>query len=280
LSAVFGLQSAASFFTYDANGNVGQLLDAAAPTNILAHYEYSPFGETIVAVGELAEANPFRFSTKYHERESGLVYYGHRFYSPETGRWMSRDPIGEEGGVNVYVFVLNAPVNLTDAYGLFGNPVCGPDGCYYPPDPCWGNCPDLPPMNFCAWGEKMAKATTSNKIGLVHLLERLPGFKGKEFLFNYFGFTFDCASSEKATGAYIAKTLATSDREELYYDTANPAWVPGNPKYQCGGGSGKVSVQTRIWWRFLPSTTGGDVFANLKTIVVVCYKCKCDEDCN
>ncbi len=45
------------FFTYDANGNIGQLLDAANPTNILAHYEYSPFGETIVAVGDLAKAN-------------------------------------------------------------------------------------------------------------------------------------------------------------------------------------------------------------------------------
>ncbi len=75
-----------AFFTYDVNGNVGQLLDADDPTSILAHYEYSPFGETIVAIGELAQSNPFRFSTKYHEDESGLVYCGYRYYNPELGR--------------------------------------------------------------------------------------------------------------------------------------------------------------------------------------------------
>jgi RHS repeat-associated protein len=105
------------FFTYDANGNVGQLLDAASPTNILAHYEYSPFGETLVAIGELAEANPFRFSTKYHERESGLVYYGRRYYNPELGWWISRDPIGERGGKNLYCMARNRVINRFDPLG-------------------------------------------------------------------------------------------------------------------------------------------------------------------
>ncbi len=106
-----------AFFTADANGNIGQLLDAANPTNILAHYEYSPFGETIVAVGELAKANPFRFSTKYHEDESGLVYYGYRYYNPDIGRWVNRDPIGERGGVNLFGFVGNNPIDHLDYLG-------------------------------------------------------------------------------------------------------------------------------------------------------------------
>jgi RHS repeat-associated protein len=60
-----------------------------------ARYEYGPFGETIRATGALAKKNPFRFSTKYTDNETGLLYYGYRYYDPVTGRWPNRDPIGE-----------------------------------------------------------------------------------------------------------------------------------------------------------------------------------------
>jgi RHS repeat-associated protein len=47
-----------------------------------------------------------------------LCYYGYRYYDPVTGRWPSRDPIGERGGVNLYGFVRNNGVNLWDYLGL------------------------------------------------------------------------------------------------------------------------------------------------------------------
>jgi len=53
----------------------------------------------------MAKVNPFRFSTKYQDDESDLVYYGYRYYNASTGRWLSRDPIGEKGGINLYVLV-------------------------------------------------------------------------------------------------------------------------------------------------------------------------------
>lgn len=65
----------------------------------------------------LADANPFRFSTKYLDDESSLYYYGYRYYQPESGRWLSRDPIQERGGRNLYAFALNAPGNYVDTYG-------------------------------------------------------------------------------------------------------------------------------------------------------------------
>src|SRR5208283_3739186 len=49
-----------------------------------------PFGEVIRATGPMAKANPFRFSTKYQDDETDLLYYGYRYYNPAMGRWLSR----------------------------------------------------------------------------------------------------------------------------------------------------------------------------------------------
>jgi RHS repeat-associated protein len=72
-----------------------------------ATYDYNAFGETIQSDGVASVANHFRFSTKYTDDEAGLMYYGFRYYQPTTGRWLSRDPIEEKGGLNLYDFVSN-----------------------------------------------------------------------------------------------------------------------------------------------------------------------------
>ncbi|MGE0083904.1 MAG: RHS repeat-associated core domain-containing protein, partial [Desulfococcaceae bacterium] len=90
--------NASYHYLYDANGNVGQLVNAIDGTTA-AHYEYDPFGNLTAKSGPYADANPFRFSTKYFDRETGLYDFGLRDYLPELGRWTSRDPIEEEGGV-------------------------------------------------------------------------------------------------------------------------------------------------------------------------------------
>lgn len=89
-------QPSVHFAAFDGNGNVAALLDAVAGT-VSANYEYGPFGETIRSTGPLAKANPLHFSTKYEETETGCLYYGYRSYNSSTGRWPSRDPIGELG---------------------------------------------------------------------------------------------------------------------------------------------------------------------------------------
>lgn len=104
------------FVSYDGNGNVIALLDAQSAT-LSAQYEYSPFGETVRATGTAANLNLFRFSTKYTD-ETGLLYYGYRYYIPSTGYWLSRDPIEERGGLNLYAFIANNPVKFSDSLGL------------------------------------------------------------------------------------------------------------------------------------------------------------------
>lgn len=101
----------------DHNGNVRQLIDAGTQT-VVARYEYTPFGEPLSATGAAAGACPFRFSTKYWDAEAGLYYYGYRYYDPRTAKWLSRDPLGEAGGLNLTAFCHNDPINNVDPLGL------------------------------------------------------------------------------------------------------------------------------------------------------------------
>ena len=122
---VTGASTATWWYHYDGNGNVTELTNATAA--VIAHYRYTAFGETNVATGTAAAANPYRFSTKPLEPVSGYYYYGYRFYNPSTGRWPSRDPIAEIKGIqpellpegpNIYAHTINNPVNYVDADGL------------------------------------------------------------------------------------------------------------------------------------------------------------------
>jgi RHS repeat-associated protein len=105
------------FPCYDNNGNVTEYVDASGA--VRARYEYSPFGKITAQSGDLADMFRFRFSTKYYDIETGLYYYGYRYYSPELGRFLIPDPIEEDGGLNLYAFVANGPVNKTDYLGMW-----------------------------------------------------------------------------------------------------------------------------------------------------------------
>ena len=108
-------QEQAYYPTYDGNGNVSEYLDATG--SIAAHFRYDPFGN-LTHDGDTAGKFDIRFSTKKQDQETGLYYYGYRYYDPVTGRWPSRDPIVENGGLNVYGMVGNDSVNYIDILGL------------------------------------------------------------------------------------------------------------------------------------------------------------------
>ena len=87
---------------YDGNGNVTALV-GFSDASVSARYEYGPFGEPLRQTGPLAEASPFRFSTKFTDAETGLLYYGYRYYLPSLGRWLSRDPLLDEASLRKYL---------------------------------------------------------------------------------------------------------------------------------------------------------------------------------
>jgi RHS repeat-associated protein len=105
--------------TYDANGNTSELVNGIG--EVSAHYEYDVFGK-VVATTSVTGATwsiPYGFSTKPWETVSELVYYGYRYYSPKLGRWMSEDPVGTRGSLNLNSQVGNSPVNFVDVLGLW-----------------------------------------------------------------------------------------------------------------------------------------------------------------
>ena len=99
--------------------------------NVRRAYVYDSFGNTATQTGTLNPTNPFKYTGRELEEETGLYYYRARFYDPEIGRFINEDPIGFEGdGLNLYAYVKNNPINRTDPFGEFSLPVhgnfCGP----------------------------------------------------------------------------------------------------------------------------------------------------------
>jgi len=77
---------------------------------------YTPFGEAVPSIQTVE--NPFRFPGQYYDQETGLHYNYFRYYNPQTGRYMTPDPIGLEGGINLFAYVQNNPINGYDIFGL------------------------------------------------------------------------------------------------------------------------------------------------------------------
>jgi RHS repeat-associated protein len=95
---------------------------------LLAAREFFPFGTSAFAAGAAAES-PFGFTGKVADAGDGLIYFGHRYYLPEIGRFLTPDPYFLEQqpdkffqaprSLQLYVYVLNNPLNMVDPYGLF-----------------------------------------------------------------------------------------------------------------------------------------------------------------
>lgn len=112
---------------YDGNGNITAWLDMATGY-LTGQRDCAAFGEPVQVAGVSGQI-PFGFSSKYQDAETGFNYYGFRYYNPSIGRWLSRDPIAEGGGVAIYAMTENDTINKIDILGLYpgvpghGNPV-------------------------------------------------------------------------------------------------------------------------------------------------------------
>jgi RHS repeat-associated protein len=81
---------------------------------------YKPFGEATVHPNSTV-TNHLRFPGQYEDEETGLHYNYHRYYDPRTGRYLRPDPLGQAGGINLFLYAEENPVNHIDSLGLQGS---------------------------------------------------------------------------------------------------------------------------------------------------------------
>jgi len=105
-----------AFYHADGNGSITAL--ANSQQVLVAKYHYDPFGNILSESGPLSDVNVYRFSSKEYHPASGFSYYGYRWYAANLQRWLNRDPLQEDGGVNLYRFVENNPIVSIDPFGL------------------------------------------------------------------------------------------------------------------------------------------------------------------
>ncbi|MGA4645768.1 RHS repeat-associated core domain-containing protein, partial [Limisphaera sp. 4302-co] len=104
------------FVCYDGNANLWNLVSASTGTET-PRYEYGPFGEPMRLSGPVARSNSFRFTTKRIQEFTGLVLYEYWAYSPSLGRWLSRDPLEETGGLAIGAYSGNGGPQAWDILG-------------------------------------------------------------------------------------------------------------------------------------------------------------------
>jgi len=102
------------YYHADRQGNVLAVTRRGSDT-MVQRYFYTPFG--VEMVGD-PTGNPFRYTGRYYDQETGLYYYRARYYDADLGRFLSVDPIGYADQWNLYAYVGNNPLNATDPSGM------------------------------------------------------------------------------------------------------------------------------------------------------------------
>ena len=103
-----------SYYEQDGLGSTTSLSSSAG--SVANTYDYDSFGKLSASTGTLT--NPFQYTGREFDQETGIYQYRARYYDPSTGRFVSEDPIKFLGGVNFYAYVGNSSVNLIDPSGL------------------------------------------------------------------------------------------------------------------------------------------------------------------
>jgi len=181
---------------------------------------YKPFGEAEVNPNS-SVVNNFRFPGQYYDTETGLHYNYFRYYDPSTGRYLTPDPIGIEGGINLYTYTSNNPVNLVDSLGLCENE----ERNLFEAGTWTSNTTFSAPLGQIVW----IRVTNVNVLGTTISIESLNTkqvqqlilipYIEKEFRFSVFG-------SEPISWDFRIRT--ESDVFSVNY-VIESTWVPGMP---------------------------------------------------
>ncbi len=226
------------YYTRDHLGSIREMVSYSGTTpTIQARYDYDPYGRA-TPVGTVLIPSDYQYAGYYEHATSGLNLTLFRAYDPNTAKWLSRDPIEERGGVNIYGYVRNDPLNLTDELGL----ISGTFEC----DISWSNGPSLPSfgltvpllqLNMGGLGDNLSPAEQNKlmlNLGLMTLTFALDP-EGMDWLFS---------------GGDAANTLTNSDLgspfDPRYPDgPTNPPPPDGSAPLTEPDGSTDISVDPK-----------------------------------
>ncbi|MFP4051581.1 MAG: RHS repeat domain-containing protein, partial [Thermoplasmata archaeon] len=125
------------YYLYNGEGSVTELINANE--EVLNQYRYTPFGSPRLKVESVY--NPYRYTGRRLDEETGQYYYRARMYSPQQSRFTTQDPAGMQGSPNMYAYVGNNPTNKRDPSGL-GDIIGCIDDCLWAYNVCVEELPE------------------------------------------------------------------------------------------------------------------------------------------
>ena len=195
-------------FYFPYYGTNGEILGYVSEGGgVVASFAYGPFGEPSATGGHMSQMFSFRYMTKRWDPVLGLYDFGERWYSVALRRWISRDPLGEDGGLNLYAFCNNDPVNTFDPNGCipldtiwdFANvayDICVGDKVSLATDVAALLTPYVP-----AGATKLVKAARLSKVKKV-----CPGVKKMEVTYEYVHVDYHFTKGPRAAKDWISMT--------------------------------------------------------------------------
>jgi RHS repeat-associated protein len=255
----------AYYACYNGNGDVAALINADSGS-LAAAYEYTPYGEPLRSQSNDPSItdNPFRFSTKYLDQETGNYYYGRRYYDPKNGRFLGRDPLEEKGGINLYAFCLNNPINAWDVLGnLTEQEASDQLSAYYQQHQVqwWGNsgagfaAQFSPALMFSSPGQ-IASAGVSNGIMFSGVSYGTSGWMGGSSDSGDDASSGSSSSSSSGGTAKIISSTKNADGSITYKTTSGDVTVTtaSNTNFNSSG-------MTLVGGAHVSVTSGGAVFS-------------------
>jgi RHS repeat-associated protein len=246
-----------NYYHADGGGNITYMVNSSQ--GLAASYRYDPFGNTVSSSGTLAPFNLYRFSSKEVHANSGMYHYLYRFYDPKLQRWLNRDPLGEEGGINLYGFVANDPVGYIDPYGEWWLDDRIHDIGTVVADAMWGDMQGRAPGNsYIAQRGKLLGPTEDVLTPTVAGGTELALNAGKEIAESYLmgkaaeiGLNLALAAHYKWIDPLIAKAVGASPRvcQAARVPALGACFVKGTEVAAEGGGRPieEVQVGDRVW---------------------------------
>jgi RHS repeat-associated protein len=224
------------FFHQNALHSVFALTDRSG--NTVESYQYDAYGRPAVFIplstqsSSSAVGNPFLFTGRRLDSEAGLYHYRKRYMNMDQGRFITRDPLGDEDGMGLYEYTKENPLNASDPFGMFQQPNC---------PTCGGGIWFLSPYEMLSDAVFRAELMSDDAVSYIKYSTSMYLFK------KYFGRPRPPEVQEVLNN--FTKIRDTFSHGDTIYEIDEWCDVGfGYYGYSIPGGENKISLCRKFWW--------------------------------